>query len=124
MLQIDLGSRVPIHEQIVNGVLRLRTVGVLKSGDKLPSVRALAQKLGVNPNTVQKAYAALEENGVIYSIAGKGSFLSQSDAAQEAMVSAILKNFAETVKKAKSVGIAEKDLISALDKIYLGGNDL
>ncbi|MBE6770331.1 MAG: GntR family transcriptional regulator [Ruminococcaceae bacterium] len=121
MLQIDLGSRVPIHEQLVNGVLRLRTVGVLKSGDKLPSVRALAQKLGINPNTVQKAYAALEENGVIYSIAGKGSFLSQSDAAQQALVSNALSSFKEIVQKAKSIGISEKELISALDEIYIGG---
>ncbi len=120
MLQIDLGSRVPIHEQLVNGVLRLRTVGVLKSGDKLPSVRSLAQKLGINPNTVQKAYAALEENGVIYSIAGKGSFLSQSDSAQQALVSNVLDSFKDIVKKAKSVGIGEKELISALDEIYLG----
>lgn len=120
MLQIDLGSRVPIHEQLVNGVLRLRTVGVLKSGDKLPSVRALAQKLGINPNTVQKAYAALEESGVIYSIAGKGSFLSQSDSAQQALVSNVLDSFKDIVKKAKGVGIGEKELISALDEIYLG----
>lgn len=122
MLQIDLGSRVPIHEQLINGILRLRTVGVLRSGDKLPSVRALAQKLGINPNTVQKAYGALEEKGVIYSIAGKGSFLSQSDAASEQILSATLNSFKEIVKKAKSMGISEKDLITALDDIYQGGN--
>ena len=119
MLQIDLGSRVPIHEQLVNGVLRLRTVGVLRSGDKLPSVRALAQKLGINPNTVQKAYATLEEKGVIYSIAGKGSFLSQSDAASEQILLSTLDSFKDVVKKAKSMGISEKELISALDDIYL-----
>ena len=100
MLQIDLGSRVPIHEQIVNGILRLRTVGVLKRGDKLTSVRTLAVNLGINPNTVQKAYAALEESGVIYSLAGKGSFLAQSDAAQEAILSAHKKEFADLVEKA------------------------
>lgn len=122
MLQIDLGSRTPIHEQLVNGVLRLKTVGVLRSGDKLPSVRALAQKLGINPNTVQKAYSALEEKGVIYSIAGKGSFLSQSDAASEQLLTATLDSFKEVVKKAKSMGISEKELISTLDNIYQGGN--
>ena len=119
MLQIDLGSRVPIHEQLVNGVLRLRTVGVLRSGDKLPSVRALAQKLGINPNTVQKAYATLEEKGVIYSSAGKGSFLSQSDAGSEQILSTVMNSFKEVVKRAKSMGISEKELISALDDIYL-----
>lgn len=122
MLQIDLGSRVPIHEQLINGILRLKTVGVLKSGDKLPSVRALAQKLGINPNTVQKAYAALEEKGVIYSIAGKGSFLSQSDAASEQILLSTLNSFKEIVKKAKSMGISEKELIAALDDVYQGGN--
>ena len=75
MITIDYKSRVPIYDQIVNSVIRLKVVGVLKDGDKLPSVRQLALKLSVNPNTVQKAYAILETNGVIYSITGKGSFI-------------------------------------------------
>ena len=118
MLQLDLLSRVPIHEQIVNGILRLRTVGVMKSGDKLPSVRSLAQSLGVNPNTVQKAYSTLEATGVIYSLPGKGSFLAQNDAAQEAVLENQLQRFRQEAQKAKRIGISEKELIAIVDEIY------
>lgn len=118
MFQLDLGSRVPIHEQIVNGFLRLRTVGVMKSGDKLPSVRSLAKSLGVNPNTVQRAYNSLEESGVIYSLAGKGSFLAQNDLAQKAVLNAQKESFKAEVLKAKRIGITEKELIALVDEIF------
>lgn len=118
MLQLDSTSRIPIHDQIVNGILRLRTVGVMKSGDKLPSVRALAQSLGINPNTVQKAYATLEATGVIYSLPGKGSFLAQNDSAQEALLAAQLERFREEAEKAKRIGLTEKELISIVDEIF------
>lgn len=118
MFQLDSSGRVPIHDQIVNGILRLRTVGVLKSGDKLPSVRSLAQSLGVNPNTVQKAYGALEETGIIYSLPGKGSFLAQNDIARQAVLAAQRQRFKEEAEKAKSMGITEKELISIVDELY------
>ena len=118
MFQLDFGSRVPIHEQIVNGFLRLRTVGVLKSGDKMPSVRSLAKNLGINPNTVQKAYSSLEETGVIYSLPGKGSFLAQNDSAQNAVLTAQKERFKEEVLKAKRIGITEKELIALVDEIF------
>jgi GntR family transcriptional regulator len=77
MLSIDLQSRVPIFEQIQNGIIRLVHYGVLVPDEQLPSVRNLAQELGVNPNTVQKAYQQLEGSGMIYSVAGRGSFISE-----------------------------------------------
>ena len=60
MIKIDWQSGVPIYDQIVSGFIRLRAIGALQAGDKLPSVRSMAVKLGVNPNTVQKAYIILE----------------------------------------------------------------
>ena len=68
MLQIDYKSGMSICDQVVNGFIKLIAVGVLKTGDSLPSVRQMASTLSVNPNTVQKAYAILEERGVIYSV--------------------------------------------------------
>ena len=65
MINLDYRSRVPIYDQIVNGIIKLRTIGVLKADDKLPSVRQLAGELRVNPNTVQKAYKQLEDEGLI-----------------------------------------------------------
>ena len=81
MLTIDLQSRQPIYEQLVRGLSELVSLGALAPDEQLPSVRSLARDLGVNPNTVQKAYQELERSGVIYSVAGKGSFVSPGPAA-------------------------------------------
>ena len=76
MLYIDYKSGLPIYEQVYNGILRLAALGILQPGAQLPSVRSVAADAGVNPNTVQKAYAALERDGVIVSVPGRGSFLA------------------------------------------------
>ena len=88
MIQIDWQSRTPIYDQLIRGVVRLKSLGVLQPGEKLPSVRSLAGQLGVNPNTVQKAYQMLETQGVIYSVSGKGSFISDSMGASDELLQA------------------------------------
>ena len=75
MLLLDHKSRLPIYTQLYQEILRLSALGAMVPGEQLPSVRALAQDLGVNPNTVQKAYQLLEHDGYICSVPGKGSFL-------------------------------------------------
>lgn len=75
MLLLDHKSRLPIYTQLYQDILRLSALGAMVPGEQLPSVRALAQELGVNPNTVQKAYQLLEHDGYICSVPGKGSFL-------------------------------------------------
>ena len=75
MLYIDYKSGLPIYEQVYNGIMRLAALGILQPGAQLPSVRSVAADAGVNPNTVQKAYAMLERDGVIVSVPGRGSFL-------------------------------------------------
>ena len=75
MLLLDHKSRLPIYTQLYQEILRLSALGAMVPGEQLPSVRALAQELGVNPNTVQKAYQLLEHDGYICSVPGKGSFL-------------------------------------------------
>lgn len=76
MFELDLRSRLPIYEQLVEKFKELIIKEILKSDEKLPSVRALAVKLSINPNTIQKAYSELERQGYIYSISGKGSFVA------------------------------------------------
>ena len=73
----DLTSRVPIYEQLYKKTVELVMKGVLKEQTQMPSVRSLAKELGVNPNTVAKAYQQLEHDGVIYSVAGRGSFIAK-----------------------------------------------
>ncbi len=79
MFQIDLKSHKSIQEQISDNFKELMVAGVLKADEKLPSVRELSKMLTVNPNTVQKAYTRLEEQGYIYVVKGKGSFVSDVD---------------------------------------------
>ena len=78
MILIDYKSRKPIYEQIIDNIKSLVVSGVLKRDEQLPSVRQLAQQLAINPNTIQKAYAELERQGVIYSLKGRGSFVGSS----------------------------------------------
>lgn len=76
---IDPSSGTPIYRQLVDQVRQAVASGVLRAGDKLPSVRDLAVELAVNPNTVAKAYQELEREGVIETPRGKGSFIADRD---------------------------------------------
>lgn len=78
MFELDMRSRKPIYEQLVDKLKELIINEVLKPEEQLPSVRALAQQLTINPNTIQKAYRELENQGFIYSQKGKGSFVNPS----------------------------------------------
>ena len=74
MIQLNYRDARPIYEQVKDGLRHLVVTGALQAGDKLPSVRALASSLAINPNTIQRAYESLEREGYLYTVAGKGSF--------------------------------------------------
>lgn len=76
MFELDLKSRLPIYEQLVEKLKSLMVANILVANEQLPSVRQLAQQLTINPNTIQKAYRELEQQGYIYSLPGKGSFVA------------------------------------------------
>ena len=74
MLNLDYRDARPIYEQVKEGLRRLMVSGAIREGEKLPSVRSMASSLAINPNTIQRAYEALEAEGYLYSVPGKGSF--------------------------------------------------
>ena len=76
MIQLDLRGNKSIYEQIIDKFKELIMRGTMKQGDKMPSVRELSTTLGVNPNTIQKAYRELERQGYIYTAAGVGTFVA------------------------------------------------
>ena len=76
MIQLDLRGNKSIYEQIIDKFKELIKCGTMKQGDKMPSVRELSRTLGVNPNTIQKAYRELERQGYIYTAAGVGTFVA------------------------------------------------
>ena len=118
MIQLNLKSGVPICDQIVNGMIRLKALGILQKDEQLPSVRAMAIKLSVNPNTVQKAYEQLEMHGIIYSVKGKGSFISDDSKAQKAIMKSAENDFLKAVKSAKELGLSQERLADILDSVF------
>lgn len=123
MFQLDFKSGVPICDQIVSGFIKLKSLGVLKGGDQLPSVRALASKFSVNPNTVQKSYAILEANGIIYSVKGKGSFMSDDDRAANAVLETAKNNLLNAARSAKDLGLNPAEMINLIKENFAEKED-
>ena len=120
MFAIDYKSGQPIFEQIYRGVVKLGAAGAFGEGGQLPSVRAVARELGVNPNTIQKAYAMLERDGVIYSVPGKGSFLAKPEAVLEKRRAGALDQLRQAVREALDCGVPPEELAQALDQMVQG----
>lgn len=114
MFQLDFKNGVSICDQIVNGFIKLKALGILKSGDQLPSVRSLASKFSINPNTVQKSYAILESEGIIYSVKGKGSFISDDKNATNAVIRSAKQDFISAIHHASELGLTQDDLIKLI----------
>ncbi len=117
MFQIDSASRGPIYEQLKPSVIQLAHSGVLKPDDRLPPVRALALQLGINPNTVAKAYKMLETEGYTYSVTGKGSFISEKLSGQDPKQQ-ITRRLGELIQSARSSGITEAQMHEMVTQLY------
>lgn len=115
MYVIDLQSRTPIYEQLYKKITELILKKELKANEQLPSVRALAKELGVNPNTVSKAYQELERNGIIYSLAGRGSFVAEANI--DSLRKSALEKFETVATEALSAGISLRELSEYLEQI-------
>ena len=121
MFVIDLMSRVPVYEQIINQVEEKILIGVLRAGDKMPSVRSLSIELSINPNTIQKAYTDLDRKQLIVTVPGKGAFVS--DKASEVILTASrdrLTELASMVKQMHFAGIRKEEIIDIVNKVYSG----
>ena len=114
-ISIDYTKREPIYEQIVREVEKLITLGVLTPGSQIPSVRALAYDLGINPNTVKKAYDMLEENGLIISKSTKGTFISDDvSMAKKQKIEELMEKIQDIIKELESYGLTSEEIINRL----------
>lgn len=119
MFQLDFGDHRPIYEQIKDKIKDLIISGVLKEGEKIPSVREMAASLAINPNTIQKAYKDLENEGYIYSLRAKGSFVApQSEAAREDKRKKLYEQLSETVKEMAFLKISLDEITENVKKTY------
>ncbi len=98
MLQLNYRDSRPIYEQVRDGLRQMLMTGGILSGEKLPSVRALATQLTINPNTIQRAYEALEQEGYVYSVVGRGTFAAERSDIKEQRREDLFRTF-ETVAK-------------------------
>ena len=111
MLHLDYRDSRPIHQQVRDGLRRLMVTGVLQPGDQLSSVRKLATELAINPNTIQRAYAELEAEGYIYSVAGRGSFVSAGDGEHLRRIAELTGRLVPLLEELKSLGYTREQLL-------------
>ncbi|WP_433750143.1 GntR family transcriptional regulator [Falsibacillus pallidus] len=118
MLELDLRSRKPIYEQLVEKLKELIINEVLKADEQLPSVRALASDLTINPNTIQKAYRELETQGYIYSVKGRGSFVTPSGEVQDSeKLKKVKRDLRKMISEALYLGMSVDELICLIKEI-------
>ena len=115
MLHLDYRDSRPIYEQVQDGLRKLMVSGVLREGEKLPSVRALASQLAINPNTIQRAYEALEREGYVYSIGGKGSFVAPRREVDDGRKEELFKQLDAAVKELLFLGLTKEELIKRVE---------
>ena len=112
MISLNYRDSRPIYEQIRDGLRKLIVTGALSADEKLPSVRALAAQLAINPNTIQRAYNELEGEGYIYSVPGKGSFAAANAAADAARRAERLTQVRELLSELRYLGVSQQELLN------------
>ena len=117
MVHLDYRDARPIYSQIADGFRSQITAGILQPGDKLPSVRELAAQLAINPNTIQRAYRELEHEGFIYSMTGKGSFVSPLGEVDGGRRAAKIAQFREAALELLRLGTGKGELMAILDDL-------
>ena len=116
MLSLDYRDARPIYEQVKDGLRRLMVSGVIREGEKLPSVRTLAGTLAINPNTIQKAYEALEAEGYVYTVPGRGTFATaQTDVSRERRET-LLQQFDAVAAELEFLGVPADELARRVRK--------
>ncbi len=118
MIILDYKDRRPIYEQIIDKMEELMLLGVLGENEPLPSVRNLAMELSINPNTIQRAYAELERRGYIYTIKGRGSFVSENSTMKENKKKELLVRVSEMIDEAISLGIPDEEIKRMVENQY------
>ena len=117
MLTLNYRDSRPIYEQIKDGLRRMVVSGALAPDEKLPSVRALATQLSINPNTIQRSYNELEAEGLIYSVPGKGSFVSQDRSADLRRRLELTEKFREIAAELRYLGVGQEELLALIKEV-------
>ena len=117
MINLDYQSRTPIYEQIVEQIERYIAFGVLKPKEQMMSIRELASTLGINPNTVKKAYKELEKRGAIITISTKGTFIAEKiDVVINRKINDKIKLIKDSLNELEKLGVKREEVLKMLNK--------
>lgn len=116
MVHLDYRDARPIYAQIIDGFREQIATGILQPGDKLPSVRELAQALAINPNTIQRSYRQLESEGWIVTVPGKGCFVCTVPTIRQREKDRLMEIFDSTVSALSYLGVTPEELAQRLRK--------
>lgn len=118
LIKPEFDPNLPIYLQIMNFVKKLIVRGILRPGDKVPSVRDMALFLGVNPNTVQKAYEELEREGTIFTRRGQGNFVSEDENIVDKIKERMVKDLIEKYRKElEELGLSKEEIFNLLKEM-------
>ena len=126
MLTLNYRDSRPIYGQIKDGLRRMIVSGALEPGEKLPSIRAMAVDLAINPNTIQRAYAELEAEGFIYSVPGKGSYTAHGGGAARrpapdpARERELIRRLRDAVAEQGDQGVKDRGINALVDESGVG----
>ena len=125
MIQLNYRDARPIYEQVKDGLRKLVIKGVLETDEKLPSVRELAGSLAINPNTIQRAYRDLEQEGFLYTVAGKGSFVAEHPMPDRGKIVALYEQLDHVLEELSFLQEEEEQVMEHVTAYYQnlsGGN--
>ena len=121
---IDYRSPKPIYEQIKDNIKQFILTGTLAEGEKLPSVRELAQTTSINPNTIQKAYRDLESEGFIYSVPGRGSFVAAPpEKKNPERIESLIFSIKSEVRELRYLGMTRQEILELIDKSIMADEE-
>ncbi len=115
MINLDYQSRTPIYEQIVNEIERFVVLGILKPNEQISSIREMATNLGINPNTVKKAYEELENRGTIITISTKGSFIAdKTDDVFKRKIKEKINAIKQEICELEKMGVTKEEILKKI----------
>ena len=118
MIVIDYQNRKPIYEQIVERFQMLIVRGVLEPDSQMPSVRSLVTELSINPNTIQKAYTILEQQGYIYPVKGRGNFVSDGRNLVEQKKENFFQKLRIVIREGIELGVTKEECVGRTAALY------
>lgn len=121
MIQLNYRDTKPIYEQVKDGILQMIYTQVLSPEEKLPSVREMASRLAINPNTISRAYKELEQEGILYTQSGIGTFVNKEIELQDKMTESLYQQFDKVTKQLFLYSVTPEEINERVQGLAKGG---